>query len=154
MADHLRHSSTTLTHLTEPKIDRWFYRRGFEFIRNNPTTFLQLLWIKAVNLWNVRLTPASTSPRREFIYTVSYGTILVLSLPGLLWSFRDWRRFAILYLLFVFFTIAYVPFLTFTRYRKPLDPYLAMFALSTLFCLYEKFRPQKGSDNVVVPQSL
>lgn len=154
MADHLRHSSITLAHLTEPEIDRWFYRRGFEFIKNNPATFLELLWVKAVNLWNVRLTPASPSPWREFIYTFSYGTILVLSIPGLIWSFRNWRRFAILYLLFVFFTVAYVPFLTFTRYRKPLDPYLAMFALYTLFCLYEKFRPHQGSDNVVAPQSL
>ena len=144
MADHLRRSSITLEHLTEAEIDRWFYTTGFEFIRNNPATSLQLLWIKAINLWNVRLSPPSSSPWREIIYTVSYGTILVLSMPGLVLSVRNWRQFIVLYLLFVFFTVAYVPFLTFTRYRKPLDPYLAMFACYALLCLYEKFRLRKG----------
>jgi 4-amino-4-deoxy-L-arabinose transferase-like glycosyltransferase len=142
LAAHLADSSVTLAHLTEAEIDRWLYRQGFDFIRNNPSAFLELLWLKTVNLWNLRLSPPSSSPLRELIYAISYGPILLLSIPGIILSLRSWRRFVVLYLPFVFVTLAYVPFLTFSRYRKPVDMYLVMFASYALMYLYEKFRPR------------
>jgi len=140
---NLKNSSTTPANLTETEMDKWFFQKGFEFIKNNPYTFFKLLWVKTINFWNVRLTPPSNSLWKELIYSISYGTILLLSIPGIFLSFKEWRKFFFLYLLFVYFTISFVPFITTSRHRKPLDPYLAMFGVYWIIYLYEKFQQRK-----------
>jgi len=134
----LRDSSITLANLTEPEMDRWFYRKGIEFIKSHPGDFLELLWLKTLNLWSIRLNPPTDPPWKGLIYSLSYGTVLFLSLPGIAISLKKWRNFFLLYLLFIYFTVSYVPFITLSRYRKPLDPYLAMFGIYGLIHLYQK----------------
>jgi len=129
LSNHMSNSLINLEKLTEPEMDKWFYQKGFEFIENNPITFLKLLWLKTINLWSVRLNPPSKSFWKELIYSLSYGAILFFSIPGIWLSFKNWRNFFLVYLLFIYFTISYIPFITLSRYRKPLDPYLAMFAI-------------------------
>jgi 4-amino-4-deoxy-L-arabinose transferase-like glycosyltransferase len=142
LSRYLKNSSVTLTHLTESEMDQWFFHKGIEFIKNNPDTFLKLICLKIVNFWNVRLIPAS-SPWKELIYSLSYGTILFLSLPGIVLSLKQWRKFFLIYLLLLYFTVSYIPFAVVSRYRKPVDPYLIMFGIYGVIYLYEKLQQHR-----------
>jgi len=134
----------TMARLSEPELDRFFYKKGFEYIQNNPADFIKLLWMKTLGLWGVLLNPSGDSFWKNILYSLTYGTVFFLSIPGILLSFREGRKYCLFYLLFFYFTVSYIPFITLSRYRKPLDPYLIMFGIYGISCLYQKISRQKN----------
>lgn len=134
-----------LMRLKEAEIDQLFYKKGLEFIKNHPAEFFKLLWIKTLGLWGFYLNPSGNNFWKNLIYSLSYGSILFLSIPGILLSFKEREKYYFFYFLFFYFTISYIPFITLSRYRKPLDPYLIMFGLYGVIHFYQKFSGQKIS---------
>ena len=58
--------------------------------------------------------------------------VLMLTIVGLSISFRSWRRYVLLYGVFVYLTVAYVAFNVITRYRWEIKPYLFIFTALAL----------------------
>lgn len=146
LVGHLNDARVNLAGLTEVELDRWFYRRGGEFVLANPGEALVLFGLKAWNLWTPSLNPPN--PRRliNLGHALSYGPILLLGVVGIAASLREPRRYALLYGLFLYFTVAYSVYLTLSRYRKPLDPYLALFAASAALRGLDYVRARLGNS--------
>ena len=114
--------------LSETAMDEWFYREGKTYVRENPATFVRLLWVKTVNYWSILKIPRAEGLAKNMVYTLSYGPLLALAAVGLIASARRWRDLGLFYLMFLEFTASYAVFITVSRHRKPLDAYLAIFA--------------------------
>jgi hypothetical protein len=108
-------------------VDRWFGRKGLEYIGAHPWLTLQnglrKLW--AAFGW-------LPSPRLDFwpntVHAFSYGPVMLLGFWGM-WAGRThWRKHLVFY--FLFFTFAGVTAIFFghTSYRSYLDVYLLVFA--------------------------
>ncbi len=130
VAQELNAAGVDLAGLTEVELDRWFYRRAVEYALGSPGEALVLLGYKTWNLWSPILNPPSHRGLLNVVHALSYGPVLLLGLAGMAGSLRQSRRHALLYGLFAYFTLTYSAYLTMSRYRKPLDPYLMLFAAS------------------------
>ncbi len=132
-----------LSNLSEAERDRWFFQKGVEFINKNPATFLKLAGMKFIKLWSWNIYPG-TDRLKRLTYSISYAPLLILSLLGMILStiFADakFKRILLLYFLFISFTLMYMLFWASTRFRIPLDIYLAMFASYSLLFLGDSIR--------------
>jgi hypothetical protein len=49
-------------------------------------------------------------------------------LVGLVVSARDWRRYSLFYMLFIFYTVVFVAYNVESRYRWEIEPFFLIFA--------------------------
>jgi hypothetical protein len=129
-----------VTRLSETELDAALYAAGLAFIRENPGDWLRLLLTKVISFWWFRPNLGRSSPipggeSRYYDptwiapYQVVYVIILVLFLIGLVYSLKDWRTFALFYLLFGYLTVVYAAFNVITRYRWEIEPFLLTFGM-------------------------
>jgi len=117
--------------LTAPPDDSaYHYRKGFEYIRENPRKAMKLLATKIAHFW--KLWPHE---QRDPVTILSYALIPPLGFLGLILGLRSHQR-VVFFLLGTFFTftmsfgIVWVE----VRYRIPIvDPFLILFAASLAF---------------------
>lgn len=67
-----------------------------------------------------------------------FGALLLLALGGLALSWREWRRFSLLWAALFSMTLVYLAFHPATRYRAPTDPLLFVFSAMALCWLWER----------------
>ncbi len=119
-------------------IDSWIererigWRRGMAFIRQDVGRFIRLTGQKFLHLWSPYPDAVShngqKTPGRVLLAVITYGPLLVLGIIGLLLSLSHHRRFALIYAYLGSLAGTYALFLPTTRYRLPLDFFLALFA--------------------------
>ncbi|MDZ7330980.1 MAG: glycosyltransferase family 39 protein [candidate division KSB1 bacterium] len=131
---------------SEVEQEKIFYQDALQYIKKNPGKFILLTFKKAVNLWQLYPTPTTGYKMMDrlskLMSVLSYGPILLFAIFGLIISWRDRKEYTLLFvLLFVSFTISYAFFITKTRFRLPLDPYLIMLAS---FAIAELGRKKKN----------
>jgi len=99
--------------------------------------FLKLTARKLLQFWSPFPDAVSKngqlSATRKLISLATYGPLLLLALLGLLLTLQDWKRFMLVYAYIGSLTFTYALFLPSTRYRLPLDFFLAIFA-AYAFC--------------------
>ncbi len=104
------------------------------WIKNHPSEFIELAFIKAQKLWTWNRNPASkpkfgTNEDRDTANIISYLPLLLLSIAGI---FFVWKKNIPLALLFIgtaiCYTGAHMIAMGFTRARLPLDPLLMILA--------------------------
>jgi len=117
--------------LTAPADDSaYHYRKGFEYIRENPRTAWKLLAAKIAHFW--KLWPYEA---RDPVTILSYALIPPLGFLGMVLGFRARPRI-VLFLLgtFLTFTLSFGIVWVEVRYRIPIvDPFLILFAASLAF---------------------
>jgi 4-amino-4-deoxy-L-arabinose transferase-like glycosyltransferase len=134
----------------EVAFDRWFRRKGIEYIHEHP-------WWIVTNAF--RKVGASfgwlPSPRRSFwsniVHSLAYGFVMTLGIWGM-WAFRRyWREHLIYYLLFISFVGVTALFYGHTSHRAYLDVYLIVFAVGALEQLRNRYFPRSTSRPSNVP---
>jgi tetratricopeptide (TPR) repeat protein len=137
-----------------PEGPGYFYRKAFEYIRDNPTAFLKGLGKKAELLFSAREIPRNIDIYlfRDYSAVLKLlvwraggfgfpmGIIIPLALFGVAVNLRRFQRLAYLYLFVIAYSVSIVLFFVSTRYRLPLLPALCLFAASGVGYVYEKWK--------------
>jgi len=122
----------------EAMVDRWFLKRGLDYICDHPWQTLGNGFRKVVDAFGWL-----PSPRRSFwpsvVYALSYGPVMILGLWGMLASRGHWREHSIFYAQFVAFAAVTAVFFGHTSYRVYLDVYWIVFAAGLLAALRSKY---------------
>lgn len=110
-----------------------YYQDAFEFIRSHPGRFVSLTFKKALNLWRLFPAPGTGYKTKallsKIVGAMSYGPVLVLVVLGLIFSWREKKKYCLLFILLFFsFTMIYAFFIAKVRFRLPLDVYLIVLA--------------------------
>jgi hypothetical protein len=115
----------------EAVLDRWFWKKGLDYIREHPWRTLGNGFRKIVDAFGWL-----PSPRRAFwpslIQSISYGPVMILGLWGMWATRKRWREHSIFYAQFVAFAVVTALFFGHTSYRAYLDIYWIVFAAGIL----------------------
>lgn len=116
--------------ISEVTLDRELYRAGVAFIRQNPREWLALAGQKLISFWWFRPhLGASYEASWTPYYKLMYALLMPLFAAGLVISFKDRRRYSLLYLLFAYYTITNAAFQVLTRFRWEIEPLFLVFAV-------------------------
>jgi 4-amino-4-deoxy-L-arabinose transferase-like glycosyltransferase len=134
----------------EAAFDRWFRRKGIEYIFEHP-------WWTVVNAF--RKLGASVgwlpSPRRTFwpnlVHSLAYGFVMTLGICGMWTSRMRWREHLIYYILFISFAAVTALFYGHTSHRAYLDVYLIVFAAGALEQLRSRYFPRSATPPLYGP---
>jgi len=147
----LNESGTDLAGLSEVQVDRYFLDRGRAFILADPGAAVARSLGKAIILWSPRLHPRGS--QGAAVHAASYGLLLLLALAGLVVSRPTAARAWLLYGLAAYVTLIYSVFTSMSRYRKPLDAYLALFAAAAIVWTIDRVRGGADGTPAVRPQA-
>lgn len=133
--------------LNELALDRQLYQAGWDFIWTQPrqaaslflTKFLSFVWFR-VNLGQ-RYDQAWVQP-----YKYLYGALLIPFLVGVLVSLRQWRRYVVPYLLFIYYILFYTLFHVQTRYRWEIEAYMLVFVALAVHWLGQRLRQSRTAS--------
>ena len=122
--------------LGEVELDWAFYQAAFGYISQDPGRWAETTLKKAVGLWwfrpNIGMSVGFYQEAWILPYKILYSIVLFLAVVGLVISFRNWRRYVVLYGVIAYMTVAYVAYNVITRYRWEMKPYLLIFAALAL----------------------
>jgi len=128
---HFPRENNPLYITDEVKRNRIGYRESVRFVFSRPGEFISLMGKKMKQFWCGRL---STMSGKE------WTLYLLLGVPGLLISFKKWKRWLIVYLYFISFTGVHLLVHGSSRYRLPLHPFVALWAALFLCRAWDKMR--------------
>jgi Flp pilus assembly protein TadD/4-amino-4-deoxy-L-arabinose transferase-like glycosyltransferase len=135
--------------LSPAQVSGFWLRRAWADIRDDPVGWLGLLARKAFfTVQSLEIADAESLRNHQEISTIlsglgwplRFGVLIALSVPGLWWTRRDWRRLWVLYAIAAAFALAVALFYTMARYRYPLVPVAVIFAASGLLGLWDRIR--------------
>ena len=108
----------------EVERERLGIRESIRFIIGHPGEFLKLAAIKMKLFW------------RGYLFTMSgkqWLIFLILGTGGLFLTFRDWRKWSVIYIYLLSFVMVHVLVHSAQRYRWPLNPLIEIWA--AIFCV-------------------
>jgi 4-amino-4-deoxy-L-arabinose transferase-like glycosyltransferase len=123
-------------------IDKIYMAEALKYVKENPMVFIRNFIYKAYNFWWFPNTP-SIAYQTNIYRKIIYAPLLFFTVIGLVLSFKlkEWRRFLLLYFLFISFTIGYSIFLVAPRYRVPtIQPYMTIFACYAVYYMFTTYR--------------
>lgn len=126
----------------EAQWERVLMRRGIEFVVNDPIRYLRLSLSRVADyfmFWPSRDTTLLHNVGRVF----SFGLFLPFMIYGLWLSRTQWRRFRILYLFIVFYSLLHILTWAMIRYRLPVDAVLLIFAAIAIEDLRRRLTHQR-----------
>jgi 4-amino-4-deoxy-L-arabinose transferase-like glycosyltransferase len=94
--------------------------RGLEFIRQDPGRYLLLSLDRVGYFFNFWFS-AESSLASNLMRVLSFGLYLPFFIYGLLLSFKDWRRYSLIYLFGVVYSVMHILTWAGVRYRLPVD---------------------------------
>lgn len=124
--------------LNEAELDRLLLQRGFAFIQAEPERYLRLSLSRLVDYFKF-WPSADTSLLFNIGRLSSFALFLPFMIYGLFRSLRDWRRFALLYLFMLFYSVLHLLTWAMIRYRLPVDAVLLLFAAVGIDHLFRRW---------------
>ena len=125
-------------------IDSIYMAEALKYVRENPIIFIRNFVYKAYNFWWFPNTP-DIAYQTNIYRKIIYAPLLFFTLIGLALSLKEWRRFLLLYFLFISFTVGYSIFFALPRYRVPtIQPYMIIFACYAVYHIYTMYRGRLG----------
>ena len=116
--------------------DRYFMKKGLEFVQSNPQRFFYLMGRKFINMWRPYRNDSPIAAK--ILITLTYIPVLTFGLWGVAMTRERWKElFPVLALLFYIVLIHAVTIAS-VRYRYPAMPFLTMFASYAAVHLWEK----------------
>jgi len=121
--------------MSPSEVSGYWFDKAFTFIRANPGAELKLLARKTIMFFNAFEIPQIESydlTRGKFqifkLFPVNFFFIGGLGLLGMLFSFRCWRRYFLLYGFVFAYAFSIIIFFVTARYRVQIAPVIALFA--------------------------
>ncbi len=138
-------SASEISGLSEIEADKYCYKRGLDFVRKYPLTYLRLVFERGVRFWRFypHITGAEDSykPIHIIIMLITDPAIILLGLLGLVIFYKRQKQQAIIFVLvFVYFTAISMLLKSSIRYRAPIMPCLIVLASYTIYLGYAKTR--------------
>ena len=123
--------------------DNALWKAGIEFIRNDPSAFLDRAVQKFIRFW--RLWPHFESYSTPFyiaVNVISYVPIFLLTIVYLaMWGVREFWRIAPMLAIAGYLTLVNCVFVASIRYRMPIEPFMMIFAAIAIVRLARRWRP-------------
>ena len=138
---------------TGANVDRWFGRKGLEYIREHPSLTVSNAFRKlgAAFGW-------LPSPRKGFwpnlVHLVAYGSVMTLGLWGMWSGRRHWREHLVFYALFASFAAITALFWGHTSHRAYLDVYWIVFAAGVLQQFHSSYHEPRVLPTTVTESDL
>ena len=123
--------------LTPAEVSSYWTNQAFDFIASQPAAWLRLMARKIALLWNaaemVDTEAQETHAEWSFVLRLlgpvgHFGVLVPLALIGMIATWQQRRRLAVVYAMLAVYAASVVVFYVFARYRYPLVPFLALFA--------------------------
>ena len=127
--------------LTPAEVSSYWTDQALDFITGRPGDWLKLLCRKAallVNATEMLDTESQEShaewslPLRVASFVGHFGILVPLGVLGMIVSWRERPRIAVLYAMLAAYAASVILFYVFARYRYPLVPFLILFAAAAL----------------------
>ncbi len=147
--------------LSPSEVSAYWFRRGLEYIRDNPGEYAGLLGRKVHMFWNRVEIPLNvnfhflqrSSPLLR-IPLMHFGLISPLAILGMGLSVRRWRRAAPAASFVLVYFLSAVVFFVSGRYRIPATPILIVFASYAGAWIYRRVRERKWKPALVTSVAL
>jgi len=123
--------------LSPGEVSRYWFGRAWEYISNEPFSWLRLMGKKWLMVWNVReledaddfyLYQSESSVLRGLASVAHFGILTPLAAMGCLLTWRQVRRLWVLHGLLLSMAVSVAAFYVFARYRFPMIPLLTLLA--------------------------
>lgn len=135
------------------EVSRYWWRKGVEFVKNEPGKWLKLLSKKFSLFWG----GAELSNNKDIHFFGGYsplfrvlvwrhklafpfGLLVPLALTGVFLSRGEWRKYLLLYGFVFFYMASVVAFFVCSRYRMPIVPFLSIFGAYALHKCWNRLR--------------
>jgi len=133
--------------MDETELDHRLYLAGLSYIVKHPNDWIALVASKLGAFWWFRQNlGAAYEETWTRYYRPIYVLLLLLSAAGLVISARQWRRYSLLYLLFVYYTAIHVAFEVLTRFRWEIEPFFFVFASLALVTAFGAFQSSRRAE--------
>jgi len=135
--------------LSPGEVSRYWMRRSWDDIRQDPLRWIKLLGWKWLLTWHkLEMTDSESmhthakfsTPLAVFTPIWHLGFVVPLAAVGIWYTRRDWRRLAALYAVIAAMALAVTIFYVFARYRYPLVPPLMLFASAAVWGTWDRLR--------------
>lgn len=125
--------------MSSAEVSNFWFRKGIDFILENPKRYAWLEYQKLLLLFNKQ----EISDNYRYYYLKRFSTVLTyspvtfwmlasLGLLGMALYMGSWRRFSMLYLFIIAYSLSLIIFYVHSRYRLILAPFLTVFAALAL----------------------
>jgi tetratricopeptide (TPR) repeat protein len=127
--------------LTPAEVSGYWTEEALDFITGRPSAWLALMARKTALVWNATemVDTESQESHAEWSWPLRllgpighFGVLVPLALLGLIVTWRDRSRLAVVYALLATYAASVVAFYVFGRYRYPLVPLLLIFGAAAL----------------------
>jgi hypothetical protein len=121
--------------------DRAAFSAAIEFVRQDPTAFLQRAVVKFVRFWRLWPYAVEYSDWRTVVaYAASYVPVFLLTLVYLgLWGVPEFFRIVPILAFGAYLTLVNIIFVASLRYRFPLEPFMIVLAAAALVRLMRRW---------------
>ena len=130
--------------LKPSEVSRYWFGRGFDYIREKPGHWLGLMWTKFRLFWNWYEVPDNQNfiffKRYAFLLRVpfpDFRVVAALGLVGMILSLRQWRKLLLPYLIVITYSGTVIAFYIFDRYKLPVVPLLMVFTAFLIIKVFE-----------------
>ena len=121
--------------------DRYYFRKGLDFIRRNPRRFFVLMGKKIVNMWRPYQVD---SPRlARWLTALSYVPVALLGGAGMIRSLGRWRRLFPIFSLIGYVFLIHAVMIGQIRYRYSVMPFVMMFAAFVLAGIWKGLKERR-----------
>ncbi len=138
--------------MSNSEISRFWFKKGLEFIMENPGQYVWLEYQKLRLLFN----KTEISDNYEYYYFKRFSSVLryspasvwliaSLGLLGLVLSIQNWAKLSLLYLFTIAYPLSILIFFTMSRYRLPMMPIFTIFAACALYQCWKQICERKYS---------
>jgi tetratricopeptide (TPR) repeat protein len=146
--------------LKPSEASNYFYKRGWDFILNEPGKSIPLLWKKFYLFWNK--FEVSNNQNTYFFFRYSrllkilptgFWLVGPLAILGMIYSLRRFRKYSLLFFYVFSYMLTVVFFFVADRFRLPVLPPLIIFASLALIAFWDRFRAQ-AYQKMILPVSV
>jgi len=145
--------------LTPAEVSSYWTSRALDFVTGQPGAWLRLMGRKIALLFNATemLDTEAQESHAEWSWPLRigglfghFGLLFPLAIAGLILTWPDRSRLAVLYIMLAAYAASVVMFYVFARYRLPLVPMLLLFASAAVATLPEWLRSAGSRERAVV----
>lgn len=137
--EEIRKAQAKARKLNSIEKDGFYYRLAWENIRNNPGSSVSGWGRRLIKMWY-----RTDSQRYEGILQIVNGTLLLLSITGIILTRKSWKRFALLYSVILYFILINMVLGALVRYVFPILPLLMLFAMVPINELLKRIGSAEG----------
>ncbi|MBC8427157.1 MAG: glycosyltransferase family 39 protein [Desulfobacterales bacterium] len=144
--------------LSPGEVSRHWSSKVINYIKDNPSDWLKLMWKKWLLLWNKFEIPDTddyyihqnwSSLLKNLDYIFNFGVLMPIALLGFLLTWHRKKDLYELYLVFVILVTSILVFYVFGRYRFVLIPLIILFAGTGIRELFDRLRKKKYRSLVI-----